>query len=682
MARHLLILLAAVAAAVALVVAPARAATTWTVTKTTDTDDGVCNSDCSLREAITAANADSGDTVVVPAGIYALATSELTVSASMTISGAGAGISVIQAAPNRRVLEMSAGTVTISGLTITGGNIGGAEPTGAGIEKTGGSLTVMNSAVSGNTATSEAAGPRGGGIDNPFGDLTIVQSTIADNQLVSTTQDTAGGGIYDGDSTANLTITGSRITGNTSGHGDGGGILSLTGFQISSTTIDGNHASNVSSLALGGGVRIDGSAHGVFNGDTLSNNVAETSGLAGGGAIFANAPLDITNTTIEGNTADGGGATVGGGIQNNSDMTLTNATVDSNTAPSHENIQNNSATTAVNTIIADGQGGAPDDNCEASLTSLGHNIESGDDCGFTATGDLQNTAPKLGLLGDNGGPTLTEMPALDSPALNAGLATKCPATDQRGIARPQDGVCDIGAVERTFAADLSVTASLAVPVVPLVGRLTYTITVTNAGPDTAPGVQLQNALPSLGAVASAPPSCGSAGATCSVGNLVAGASATVTLVVNPKKAGSYPLSATVTAARPDPNSFNNSARVTGSAGPATMSKVSIKPHSFAARSRGGTFSLRRGARVSFRLSRAAKVRFLVQRQRRVKGKRRWVTLRGGRVERNSRSGSNAVRFSGRVRHKALKPGRYRLRLIAHDAGGSAKPKNLGFRIVR
>ena len=86
--------------------------------------------------------------------------------------------------------------------------------------------------------------------------------------------------------------------------------------------------------------------------------------------------------------------------------------------------------------------------------------------------------------------------------------------------------------------------------------------------------------------------------------------------------------------------------------------------------------------MRFHLSRAAKVRFLVQKQRRVKGKRRWVTLKGGRSERKGKSGANSVHFSGRVRHTALKPGRYRMRLIAHDAGGSARPKNLGFRIVR
>lgn len=48
-------------------------AATFTVTKTADTADGVCDADCSLREAIVAANALTGaDTIAVPAGVYTL----------------------------------------------------------------------------------------------------------------------------------------------------------------------------------------------------------------------------------------------------------------------------------------------------------------------------------------------------------------------------------------------------------------------------------------------------------------------------------------------------------------------------------------------------------------------------------------------------------------------------------
>jgi len=88
------------------------------------------------------------------------------------------------------------------------------------------------------------------------------------------------------------------------------------------------------------------------------------------------------------------------------------------------------------------------------MTSLGHNIDSGNTCGFTATGDLTNTNPLLGPLQDNGGPTPTYAIPADSLAVNAGDNAVCPPTDQRGIARPQAGRCDIGAYEYVFPVEL------------------------------------------------------------------------------------------------------------------------------------------------------------------------------------------------------------------------------------
>jgi hypothetical protein len=82
--------------------------------------------------------------------------------------------------------------------------------------------------------------------------------------------------------------------------------------------------------------------------------------------------------------------------------------------------------------------------------------------------------------------------------------------------------------------------------------------------------------------------------------------------------------------------------------------------------------------VSFRLSRASRVRFLVQRRGR---HGRFRTVKHGRVERRGKSGLNRVRFSARLRGKPLAPGRYRLRLAPHDAGGTAKAKSVSFRIV-
>ena len=79
-------------------------AATFTVTKTADTNDGFCDADCSLREAIIATNALPGaDTITVPAGTYTLsiagtfedaaATGDLDITDELTFSGAGADTS-------------------------------------------------------------------------------------------------------------------------------------------------------------------------------------------------------------------------------------------------------------------------------------------------------------------------------------------------------------------------------------------------------------------------------------------------------------------------------------------------------------------------------------------------------------------------------------------------------------
>ena len=62
-------------------------------------------------------------------------------------------------------------------------------------------------------------------------------------------------------------------------------------------------------------------------------------------------------------------------------------------------------------------------------------------------GDQPNTDPLLGPLADNGGPTLTHALGVGSPAIDSADAGACPATDQRGVARPQGAGCDVGSFE-------------------------------------------------------------------------------------------------------------------------------------------------------------------------------------------------------------------------------------------
>ena len=94
----------------------------------------------------------------------------------------------------------------------------------------------------------------------------------------------------------------------------------------------------------------------------------------------------------------------------------------------------------------------------ARCVSNGFNLEddAAASCGFsTASGDLAlGTAPNLGALADNGGPTETQLPQPGSPLIDSVPAASCQAdgaagvtTDQRGVARPQGAACDTAAVE-------------------------------------------------------------------------------------------------------------------------------------------------------------------------------------------------------------------------------------------
>ena len=66
LARHGMVVMAGV---LLFSISPFARATTFVVTKTADTNDGVCDADCSLREAINAANANPGpDVITLPAG--------------------------------------------------------------------------------------------------------------------------------------------------------------------------------------------------------------------------------------------------------------------------------------------------------------------------------------------------------------------------------------------------------------------------------------------------------------------------------------------------------------------------------------------------------------------------------------------------------------------------------------
>jgi hypothetical protein len=115
---------------------------------------------------------------------------------------------------------------------------------------------------------------------------------------------------------------------------------------------------------------------------------------------------------------------------------------------------------ATNTIVAGNKADGAEQDCallDSGTSTSSHNIQGDTTCGFSDSGSKTTAAISLGTLRNNGGPTDTAVPASTSPAVDAGTNFGCPATDERGLIRPQGSTCDIGAVE--LAPPLAVTGA-------------------------------------------------------------------------------------------------------------------------------------------------------------------------------------------------------------------------------
>lgn len=494
------------AAALFLAAAGMASAATFTVTKTTDTNDGTCDADCSLREAVVAANALAGaDTIVLPAGNYVLtladtdenlaANGDLDITDAVTISGPSAGTTFIDGNNTTRVLHvLTSAPVDVLGVTIRNGNVTGF---GGGIHYEGsGTLSLNAVAVSNNTATAF-----GGGINNNAGGtISLVNANVTGN-----TASSFGGGINNNVG-GSVTLQNVRVTGNTAQGFGGGGINNNSGGSVTVALafVNGNSAQN------GGGINNNSTGTLTIAQSSVDNNAA--TGTIGGGGILNNSSgtTTITASTISDNTGAGFG---GGGIDNNSvgSVTVTNSTISGNATTGSNGgggIYNNNSSGSVtlnfvtvasnasgnggrnlhdngsggniivgNSIVANPTSGA---NCGGgSITSQGSNLASDASCGLAASGDLQNTNPLLASLAANGGPTETHALQAGSPAVDAANPTGAPPTDQRGVARPVGAGFDIGAFEGTIGA---ATPTLSINNVAAnegnAGTTTFTFTVT------------------------------------------------------------------------------------------------------------------------------------------------------------------------------------------------------------
>ena len=412
------------------------AAATITVTNENDSGSG------SLRQAII--DASSGDTINFAPTLATvnLTSGELVIDKNLTIIGPGANRLTVQRSTSAaRIFNISSSTATvsISGITISNGfvqdGLGGGGVLSASV------LTLTDSTISDNFASTFSGFFEGGGVLNDHGTMTITGCTISNNFVEG-----IGGGVLNENGT--MTITGCTISSNEADQtgdafsevSEGGGIVNHSGsLVITNSTISGNtsHATSADvfgqrGFAYGGGVHNSGSM--TITNCTISGNSAVGPTILDtgyGGGISNGGVLQITSSTIAHNSATGGAGAFGGGIYG---VGLLDST------------RTDSSIIALNSAFI-----GPDFTGAGGLESTGYNIigNNADAVINSQPTDQIGTPaspihPLLGPLADNGGPTLTHALHSGSPAVNRGDPA-APPQDQRGYGRL--GVPDVGAFE-------------------------------------------------------------------------------------------------------------------------------------------------------------------------------------------------------------------------------------------
>lgn len=386
---------------------------TFVVTSNADSSAG------SLRDQIAAAGA--GDTVTIDPSVTNITlASEISVSKSLTINGAGATISGNNAT---RIFNATAGTLTLENLVLTNGysTATTSDANGGAILNNGATLTLENCVVQNSVAIVTAAdgtgdNGQGGGISQLSGSLTLKNTTVKGNTAntsggTTSTFQSYGGGIYvlAGDVTViGSTISGNQAIGATAATSDGGGLyLSTAGTStIVNSTVSGNSAAD-----MGGAIYVDNGAVVLYNSTVTANSSAAAQGSI----------ANTTDGTISAISSIVFGATVGYDIETD-----------------HETVQAKLTHCLWNSA-----------NCAESTTAYA-NVSAA----FNAVSCVNTTDAKLGALADNGGLTWTHALQAESPALNVGSNPQSLTTDQRGAGynRIVGGVADIGAFEMGVSA--------------------------------------------------------------------------------------------------------------------------------------------------------------------------------------------------------------------------------------
>lgn len=323
------------------------------------------------------------------------------------------------------------GSVVLDGVdastnqAVAGAGIGVSEISG------GSSLTVRNSTVSQNIATS-AAGISIVQILDSGSSFDLVDSTVSGNDSVGLGAGVAITTAGSATEAVSIGILRSTISGNTSATGSGLMVQNLFGGGVSDmvVTVDSSTVSGNDGTTPGIMLQSAGSADvaaGIVS-STISGNTGAHGGVYLDRSGTGEFGVEIAHSTITNNTADGGS----GGV---SVIDLAAAFIRHSIVGGNDGTDffsdPGSAYLIAWSLVSDTSGSA---NAAAAVGGGTGNI----------VGD-----PQLGPLTLNGGTTQTHLPTAGSPAIDAGDlgVVSAPATDQRGAARIQNGRIDIGAVE-------------------------------------------------------------------------------------------------------------------------------------------------------------------------------------------------------------------------------------------
>ena len=372
-----------------------------------DGTDAVCHATaangCTLRAAIQTVNRRTGkQLVLLPAGDYVIGSSLEAVGNDFELAGAGAGVTLVHPPtvhPGYGMISLpTAHHLSLEATAFA--DFGSVD--GAVVSVTAGILDVEACAFTNN----DSAGSGGVLFIANGASATLLDSTFTSNTSFGGCCG-GWGGVIDGEgSGTTIHVARSTATLNATAWGGFSHITSGTTLVLESSTIDSNTSTISGALATPGGVYTlinDTITH-----NTNTNPTPDSSDTASAGIYLYSAPCHYTlvNTLIAFNT---------------------------DTTGAERNCNRRDLTT--------------------SLTSNGGNLLSDDgrNCAMylTGPGDRLMADPGLdpGGLADHGGPTQTILLVPGSAAIDTGESAGCPATDQRGMARPANGACDVGAVE-------------------------------------------------------------------------------------------------------------------------------------------------------------------------------------------------------------------------------------------